>query len=205
MPSSKHSASEEPQGRHYFGQTAHDDWLLQAELKPIGSTMSILAEASDALGNPAFLLDGRSGDVDFPFGAFQPILTIGEFDAESCHLPTGKPDGQGVYLPSLNTVRLVYQSENVGHLVGGNPTYYFAVRESSLSVYTDSQTYAFLLAAPLAAALLMILIPLLPGLSCFFDLLTMTSRFHLVVDTVNNANTGERRRRKLHRLSCSLH
>ena len=51
------------------------------QLMPIGAHTARMAEASDAYGNAAFLVDGQDGDVAFPHGDLKTILTIGEADA----------------------------------------------------------------------------------------------------------------------------
>ena len=44
----------------------------------VGSTTALILEASDAAASGATIEDGRSGDVDFPFGKIKAIAT-GEF------------------------------------------------------------------------------------------------------------------------------
>ena len=48
---------------------------------PIGAHTARMAEASDADGNGAYLVDGQDGDVVYPHGDLKTILTIGEADA----------------------------------------------------------------------------------------------------------------------------
>jgi hypothetical protein len=52
---------------------------LAAQLKPIGWHQDLLPEASDAVGRPELVADGKSGDTDFPHGDFQTIITIGAY------------------------------------------------------------------------------------------------------------------------------
>jgi hypothetical protein len=59
------------------GQAARRYEGMAAQLKPIGWHQGLLAEASDAGDRSELIADGMSGDVDFPHGNFQTILTIG--------------------------------------------------------------------------------------------------------------------------------
>ena len=67
---------------------------LASQLVPIGTITELLLEASDAGDNLEFLVDGKSGDVDFPYGDFKTLVTIGEYDSRSGYMPPGVPDGQ---------------------------------------------------------------------------------------------------------------
>lgn len=96
--------------------------LIQApeivlDIMPIGGHTALVAEASDAGDNPDFLIDGQSGDVDFPFGNLKPIGTVGEYwsvDGKVQDVLVGVPDGMGAYLLDDDTVRVVVQSESYG-------------------------------------------------------------------------------------------
>jgi hypothetical protein len=84
----------------------------------IGSTTALLPEANDALVNNAPVVDGESGDTNFPYGNLKPIATVGERsvcnDGSAGTKLTGPPDGNGAYLVDDNTVRVLVQSESYG-------------------------------------------------------------------------------------------
>lgn len=84
------------------------------ELKPIGGHTALIAEAADASVSNAPVMDGESGDVDFPFGALKPLVTVGEYNPATGYVVVGVPDGMGAYLTDANTVRLIFQSESYG-------------------------------------------------------------------------------------------
>jgi len=81
-------------------------------LSPIGSTTALIAEASTAGTDEDFLVDGKSGDTDFPFAKFKPLATVGEYDPVTGYTLTGYPDGQAAWLADDNTIRVAYQSES---------------------------------------------------------------------------------------------
>jgi 2',3'-cyclic-nucleotide 2'-phosphodiesterase (5'-nucleotidase family) len=81
-------------------------------LSPIGSTSALIAEASTAGTNEDFLVDGMSGDSDFPFAKFKPLATVGEYDPVTGYTLTGYPDGQAAWLADDSTIRVAYQSES---------------------------------------------------------------------------------------------
>ena len=81
-------------------------------LSPIGSTTALIAEASTAGTNEDLLVDGMSGDNDFPFAKFKPLATVGEYDPVTGYTLTGYPDGQAAWLADDNTIRVAYQSES---------------------------------------------------------------------------------------------
>lgn len=86
-----------------------------AVIKSIGQVTALIAEASTAGNTPEFLIDGQSGDIDFPFIArMKPIATIGEVDADTGMALTGYPDGHAAFLADETTVRVIYQSESYG-------------------------------------------------------------------------------------------
>jgi len=93
-----------------------------AKTGEIGSTKELIPEAGDAAANPAkYIQDGKSGDVDFPFGQIKPIATVGEYTmkGEDGYFVVGVPDGQGAYLVDDDTLRFVFQSESYGTISGG--------------------------------------------------------------------------------------
>ena len=92
------------------------------DLKTIGEVTALVAEASTAGDNAAFLVDGQSGDTDFPYIAnIKPIATVGEYDAVTGYPLTGYPDGHGAWLLDESTLRVAYQSESYATM--GNETY----------------------------------------------------------------------------------
>lgn len=85
----------------------------------VGSTTALACEASDAAVSGAPVEDGKSGDVNFPYGNIKAIATGGERSV--CNSTyglkiTGTPDGIGAYLADDTTVRVVVQSEGYGPL-----------------------------------------------------------------------------------------
>lgn len=113
---------------------------LADQLKPIGWHQEMLCEASDAGDRTELVADGMSGDVDFPHSSFQPILTIGEYDAKSGYIPVGVPDGMGAYLVDMDTARLVFQAESYGH-ISGNPSWYLPVNDGKAKFTGSHITY----------------------------------------------------------------
>ena len=79
-----------------------------AETIRIGETTALIPEAGLAL-NP--VLDGGNGNVNFPYGNFKALATVGEVGDNGLAL-TGYPDGQAAYLLDNDTIRVVYQSES---------------------------------------------------------------------------------------------
>jgi hypothetical protein len=74
----------------------------------IGSTTALIAEASDATATGVTIVDGESGNINFPHGKLKPIATIGErsvCEGTRDEKFTGVPDGVGAYLSSDSTVR----------------------------------------------------------------------------------------------------
>lgn len=86
--------------------------ISYAENLKIGEIKSLIPEASTA-NNQIQLVDGESGDVDFPFiDKIKPIATVGEINKfRNNEALTGYPDGNAAWLLDNNTVRVVYQSE----------------------------------------------------------------------------------------------
>ena len=68
------------------------------------------------MDNAKFIVDGASGDVDYPFGKIKPIATVGEYDSDA-ELVVGVPDGMGAILLDDETVRVIVQSESYGPVV----------------------------------------------------------------------------------------
>lgn len=86
----------------------------------IGETTALIPHAGSSY-QPEDLQDGGSGDVDFPFGDFKVIASVGEEDPNNGHVLTGYPDGQAAWLKDDDTIRVAYQSESYGTL--SNETY----------------------------------------------------------------------------------
>ena len=83
-----------------------------AQTLNIGEVTALIAAASTS-DEADELLDGKSGDIDFPYiGRMKAIATVGEVDPNSGNALTGYPDGQAAWLANENTVRMVYQSES---------------------------------------------------------------------------------------------
>lgn len=85
----------------------------------IGSNTAMLPEAADAAVSGAPVVDGESGDTDFPFMDIKVLLSAGERSVcpESYgYKLTGVPDGMGAMLLDDDTVRVMYQSESYGPL-----------------------------------------------------------------------------------------
>lgn len=83
----------------------------------IGSTTALICEASDAAVSGAPIVDGESGDIEFPHGRIKAIATGGERSVceDNYGLKiTGTPDGVGAYLADDKTVRVLAQSEGYG-------------------------------------------------------------------------------------------
>ena len=96
--------------------------IMKAQLMPIGFHQGLLVEAADAGARTELVVDGQSGDVDFPHGHFQTILTVG-----TCH-----------HLPRLYTipVRSVDQSSNgsiLDHATAPNEPHASPPRRLSIS------------------------------------------------------------------------
>jgi hypothetical protein len=89
-------------------------------IKTIGQVTALIPEASTA-NDPSELLDGRSGDTDFPYAKFKALATIGEVDPVTNMALTGWPDGNAAWLKDDATIRLVYQSES--YATNSNETY----------------------------------------------------------------------------------
>lgn len=107
--------------------------LFASEGISIGSTTDLVVEASDAAVSGATIEDGKSGDVDFPFGSIKAIATCGErnvCDDNYGFKIAGPPDGVGAYLPDDHTLRVVVQSESYGPL-RGKESFHFKVNDEA--------------------------------------------------------------------------
>jgi Ca2+-binding RTX toxin-like protein len=89
-------------------------------IKTIGQVTALIPEASTA-NDPSELLDGRSGDTDFPYAEFKALATVGEVDPVTNKALTGYPDGNAAWLKDNDTVRVAYQSESYATM--SNETY----------------------------------------------------------------------------------
>ena len=89
-------------------------------IKTIGEVTALIPEASTA-DDASELLDGKSGDIDFPYAQFKAIATIGEVDPTTKKALTGWPDGNAAWLKEDDTVRVAYQSESYATM--SNETY----------------------------------------------------------------------------------
>jgi len=89
-------------------------------IKTIGQVTALIPEASTA-DEALELLDGKSGDTDFPYAKFKALATIGEVDPVTNMAITGWPDGNAAWLKDDATIRLVYQSES--YATNSNETY----------------------------------------------------------------------------------
>jgi len=88
--------------------------------KTIGQVTALIPEAS-AADQASELLDGRSGDTDYPYAKFKVLATVGEIDPITKQPLTGYPDGQAAWLKDASTVRVAYQSES--YATNSNETY----------------------------------------------------------------------------------
>jgi len=86
-----------------------------ATAKTIGSTKALIPVAGSS-SRPKHLLEGKSGDTDFPHGKFKALATIGEVDKKTGRALTGYPDGNAAWLKDDQTVRVAYQSESYGQI-----------------------------------------------------------------------------------------
>lgn len=102
-------------------------------LKPIGSHTAHICEATDAKYSAAKVMDGESGDTDYPFGQIKTLATVGEFDKDTGFMLVGVPDGMGSYLVDDSTVRIVFQSESYGTFGGAGESFPFMVNGNGAS------------------------------------------------------------------------
>lgn len=91
--------------------------MYASEGYTIGSTTALVPEASDASITGAPIVDGKSGDIDFPHGSLKVLATVGERSVCESSIGTkltGPPDGNGSILKDDDTVRVFVQSESYG-------------------------------------------------------------------------------------------
>lgn len=62
----------------------------------LGSSDQLIAEANDASRRNAVVADGFSGDINFPFGPFKVLITVGELNY--CVEDEGYGDSVSYYL-----------------------------------------------------------------------------------------------------------
>jgi len=86
----------------------------------IGQTTALMPEASTP-DEAKELIDGKSGDTNFPYANFKVLATVGEIDPVTKQALTGYPDGNAAWLKDNNTVRVAYQSESYATM--SNETY----------------------------------------------------------------------------------
>jgi len=86
----------------------------------IGQTTALMPEASTP-DEPRELIDGESGDTNFPYANFKVLATVGEIDPVTKQALTGYPDGNAAWLRDNKTVRVAYQSESYATM--SNETY----------------------------------------------------------------------------------
>ena len=102
----------------------------------IGETTALIPQAGSST-DTEHLLDGGSGDTDFPYGTFKALATVGEIDPNTGHVLTGYPDGQAAWLLDEDTIRVAYQSESYATFV--NETY--AWEMASGATFTGSHVH----------------------------------------------------------------
>jgi len=83
----------------------------------IGQTTALIPEAGSAI-QPEWLLDGQSGNTNFPYSSYKALATVGEVDAKTKQGLTGYPDGHAAWLLDDDTVRVAYQSESYANVTG---------------------------------------------------------------------------------------
>lgn len=120
----------------YAAGDAQNFLKYMKDAKPIGHHTALIAEASDAGQSGAPVLDGQSGDVDFPHGNLKVLATVGEYWPGNGEFYVGVPDGMGAYLKDDHTVRYIVQSESYGQLYNGQ-SYPFGVN-GDVATFTGS-------------------------------------------------------------------
>ncbi len=105
----------------------------------IGETTALIPQAGTST-EPDQLLDGGSGDIDFPHGDFKALGTVGEIDPDTGEALTGYPDGHAAWLVDEDTVRVVYQSESYATLSASEGETYGWVMDSG-AVFTGSHVH----------------------------------------------------------------
>ena len=81
----------------------------------IGQTTALIPEAGSAIKDE-WIIDGESGNTNFPYADFKALATVGEVGPKSRLALTGYPDGNAAWLKDDDTVRVVYQSKSYGTL-----------------------------------------------------------------------------------------
>jgi hypothetical protein len=119
-------------------QLLYNAGMAIPDMYPVGSITALIPEAADAAISGATVEDGKSGDTDFPFGNFKPLVTVGEMSVcPGTHgeMIVGVPDGIGAYLKDNKTVRVICQSESYGPLA--RESYPFPVNDGA-ATFTGS-------------------------------------------------------------------
>jgi len=113
---------------------------LMDTFKPIGTHTAHICEATDAAYSAnGVVMDGMSGDTEYPHGNIKVLATMGEYLPSTGYMLVGVPDGMGAYLTDSTTVRIVFQSESYGPLnwwcsaVGCGDSYPFLVNSNGAS------------------------------------------------------------------------
>eukprot|EP00628_Pelagophyceae_sp_CCMP2097_P038960 CAMPEP_0184243318 /NCGR_PEP_ID=MMETSP0977-20130417/156_1 /TAXON_ID=483370 /ORGANISM="non described non described, Strain CCMP2097" /LENGTH=857 /DNA_ID=CAMNT_0026548577 /DNA_START=90 /DNA_END=2663 /DNA_ORIENTATION=- len=109
------------------------------QFNPIGSITAHIAEAQDcARTEGCVVMDGASGDVDYPFMDIKVLMTVGEYDKKTGFMLVGVPDGMGCYLKDDSTVRVIWQSESYGPLSSTKDSFPFVVNPATGASFTGS-------------------------------------------------------------------
>jgi len=64
--------------------------MADSPIKTIGTVTALIPEASTA-DEASEMLDGQSGDTDFPYAKFKALATVGEIDPVTKKALTGYP------------------------------------------------------------------------------------------------------------------
>ena len=88
---------------------------MAKNLVTIGETTALIPEAGSAV-REEWILDGQSGNTNYPYAEFKALATVGEVDSVTGEALTGYPDGNAAWLHDDDTVRVAYQSESYGRL-----------------------------------------------------------------------------------------
>ena len=76
-----------------------------------GETKALIPESGYT---ESLIKGGENGKVEFAYGKFKPLITVGELDWKSKMPFTGYPDGNAAWLRDDSTVSVAYQSESYG-------------------------------------------------------------------------------------------
>ena len=120
------------------GDTRIDASAVEPEIT-IGETTALIPQAGSSY-EPEDLQDGGSGNIDFPYGDFKAIATVGEIDPSNGLALTGYPDGNAAWLLDEDTVRVAYQSESYGTLTSSESETYPWVMDSG-ATFTGSHIH----------------------------------------------------------------